>query len=59
MRDYESPPRMMDDLEDWMIRMKAALTWMNGFPRMDAMIRIESSSLSLKFRFKNKSLGFA
>jgi hypothetical protein len=59
MRDYESPPRMMDDLEDWMIRMKVALTWMNGFPRMEAMIMIESSSLSLKFRFKNKSLGFA
>jgi hypothetical protein len=39
--------------------MKAALTWMNGFPRMEAMIGIESSSLSLNFRFKNKSLEFA
>jgi hypothetical protein len=34
--------------------MKAALTWMNGFLKMGAMIGIESSSLSLKFRFKNK-----
>jgi hypothetical protein len=41
-----------------MTRMNAALTWMNGFPRMEAMIEIESSSLSLKLRFKNKSLGF-
>jgi hypothetical protein len=38
--------------------MKAALTWMNDFPRIEVMIRIESSNLSLKFRFKNKSLGF-
>jgi hypothetical protein len=27
--------------------MKAALTWMNGFPKMGVMIEIESSSLSL------------
>jgi hypothetical protein len=39
--------------------MKATLTWMNGFLKMEAMIGIESSSLSLKFRFKNKPLGFA
>jgi hypothetical protein len=32
---------------------------MSGFLRMEAMIEIESSSLSLKFRFNNKSLGFA
>jgi hypothetical protein len=38
--------------------MKAALTCMNSFLRMEAMIEIESSSLNLKFRFKNKSLGF-
>jgi hypothetical protein len=38
--------------------MKATLTWMNGFSRIEAMIEIESSSISLKFRFKNKSLGF-
>jgi hypothetical protein len=38
--------------------MKATLTWMNGFLRMEEMIEIESSSLSLKFRFKNKPLGF-
>jgi hypothetical protein len=39
--------------------MKVDLTWMSGFPKMGAMIGIESSSLSLKFRFKNKFLGFA
>jgi hypothetical protein len=32
----------------WMrIQMKAALTWKNGFPKMEVMIEIESSSLSL------------
>jgi hypothetical protein len=32
----------------WMrIQMKAALMWMNGFPKMGVMIEIESSSLSL------------
>jgi hypothetical protein len=41
----------------WMTRLKPALTWMSGFPRIEAMIGIESSSLSLKFRIKNKSLG--
>jgi hypothetical protein len=39
--------------------MNAALTWLNGFSRMEAMIGIESSSLSLKIMFKNKPLGFA
>jgi hypothetical protein len=59
MRDYEeSTSRMMDDLHDLDDRMMATLTWTNGFLRMDAMIEIESSSLSLKFMFKNKSLGF-
>jgi hypothetical protein len=44
----------------WMMtQMKAALTWMSGFLRMEAMIGIESSSLSPKSRFKNKHLGFA
>jgi hypothetical protein len=38
--------------------MSPTLTWISGFPRMEAMIGIESSSLSFKFRFKNKSLGF-
>jgi hypothetical protein len=38
--------------------MKAALIWMSGFLKMGVMIGIESSSLSLKFRFKNKFLGF-
>jgi hypothetical protein len=43
----------------WMMtQMKVSLTWMNDFLRMEAMIGIESSSLSLKFRFKNKPLGF-
>jgi hypothetical protein len=39
--------------------MKAALTWMSGFPTMEVMIGIESLSLSLKFRSKIKFLGFA
>jgi hypothetical protein len=30
-----------------MIQMKAALTWMSGFPKMGVMIEIESSTLSL------------
>jgi hypothetical protein len=42
-----------------MTQMKAALTWMSGFSKMGVMIGIESSSLSLKFMFKNKFLGFA
>jgi hypothetical protein len=39
--------------------MKAALTWMSRFPRMEVMIWIESLSLSLKFRNKIKFLGFS
>jgi hypothetical protein len=39
-------------------RMKAALTWTSGFPKMEVMIWIESLSLSLKFRSKIKFLGF-
>jgi hypothetical protein len=43
----------------WMMtRMKATLTWISGFRRMEAMIGIELSSLSLNVRFKNNSLGF-
>jgi hypothetical protein len=38
--------------------MKVALTWMSGFPKMGVVIEIESSSLSPKFRLKNKFLGF-
>jgi hypothetical protein len=34
--------------------MKAALTWTSGFLKMRVMIGIESSSLCLKFRFKDK-----
>jgi hypothetical protein len=33
------------------------MTWMSGSLRMAAMIVIESLSLSLKLRNKNKSLG--
>jgi hypothetical protein len=44
----------------WMMtQIKAALTWMSGFSKMGVMIGIESSSLNLKFRFKNNPLGFA
>jgi hypothetical protein len=39
--------------------MKVALTWMSGFPKMEVMIGIESLSLNLKIRIKNKFLGFA
>jgi hypothetical protein len=45
------PGWWMTRMIQMMTRMKPALTWMNGFLRMVAMIRIESSSLSLKFRF--------
>jgi hypothetical protein len=41
----------------WRTQPKLALTWMSGFPKMEAMMGIESSSLSLKFRIKNKALG--
>jgi hypothetical protein len=40
-------------------RMKVTLTWTSGFSKMEVMIGTELSSLSLKFRFKNKFLGFA
>jgi hypothetical protein len=33
------------------------MTWMSGSLRMEAMTGIESSSLSLKLRMKNKPLG--
>jgi hypothetical protein len=39
--------------------MKAALMWTSGFPKMEVMIGIESLSLNLKIRIKNKFLGFA
>jgi hypothetical protein len=39
--------------------MKATLTWMSGFSKMEVMIGIESLSLSLMFRSKIKFLGFA
>jgi hypothetical protein len=43
----------------WMMtRMKAALTWMSDFLKIEEMIGIESSSLSLKFWINNKLLGF-
>jgi predicted nuclease with TOPRIM domain len=47
----ENGPQELDDLDGlgiWMrVQMKAALTWMNGFPKMGVMIEIELSSLSL------------
>jgi hypothetical protein len=39
--------------------MKAALTWMSRFPKMEVMIGIGSLSLSPKFRSKIKHLGSA
>jgi hypothetical protein len=33
--------------------MKAALTWMSGFPKMEVMVGIESLSINLKIRIKN------
>jgi hypothetical protein len=39
--------------------MKAALTWMSRFPKMEVMIGIESLGMSLKFKSKIKFLGFA
>jgi hypothetical protein len=39
--------------------MKAALTWMSRFPKMEVMIGIESLSLSLKYRSNIKFLGFS
>jgi hypothetical protein len=62
MRDTirRTRPRWRVTLMIWMMtQMKAALTWMSGFLKMGVMIGIESSSVSLKFRFKNKFLGFA
>jgi hypothetical protein len=56
MREYEESPSRMTGMI-WMTRWKPALTWMSGFLRMEAIIRIELSSLSLKFRINNKSLG--
>jgi hypothetical protein len=40
-------------------RMKAALTWMSRFPRIEVTIGIESLGLSLKFWANIKFLGFA
>jgi hypothetical protein len=59
MRDYEEHPLRMTLMIWMMTQMKAALTWMSGFPTMGLMIRIESSNLNLKFRFKNKFLGIS
>jgi hypothetical protein len=42
--DLDDPTEANYDVDEW-------------FPRMEAMIEIESLSLSLKFRIKNKSLG--
>jgi hypothetical protein len=40
-------------------RVKTTLTWMSRFTMMKVMMGIESLSLSLKIRIKNKFLGFA
>jgi hypothetical protein len=46
----ENGPQELDELDDLCDldedQMKAALMWMNGFPKMGVMIKIESSSLS-------------
>jgi hypothetical protein len=41
-----------------MIELKTTLTWISSFLMMEAMTGIESLSLSLKIRIKNKFLGF-
>jgi hypothetical protein len=61
MHSWETPRRTRSrwwmTLMIWrMTRMKAALTWMSDFSRMEVMIGIESSSLSLKYRIKIKFL---
>jgi hypothetical protein len=40
-------------------RVRTTLTWMSRFPKIKEMIGMESLSLSLKIRIKNKFLGFA
>jgi hypothetical protein len=54
MRDYVESPLMMANgplswmiWTTWMTQPRLTMTWMSGSPRMKAMIRIESSSLSL------------
>jgi hypothetical protein len=43
----------------WMMtRAKSTLTWTSSFPMMKVMVGIESLSISLKIRIKNKFLGF-
>jgi hypothetical protein len=43
----------------WMMtQMKAALIWKSDFSKIEVMIGIESLSLNLKIRIKNKFLGF-
>jgi hypothetical protein len=60
MMDYkESLPRMVDDLDDLDDDPNEGRSDMDEwFPEVEAIMGIESSSLSLKFRFKNNSLGF-
>jgi hypothetical protein len=43
----------------WMMtRARTTLTWKSRFPMMKVIIGIESLSISLKIRIKNKFLGF-
>jgi hypothetical protein len=60
-RDYEEHPlRMVDDFDDLGDDPnEGCLTWMSCFPKMEVMIGIESLSLNLKIRIKNKFFGFA
>jgi hypothetical protein len=61
MRDYEeNPPRMGDDFDDLGDDLNEGRSDIDKwFPEDGSNDRIESSSLSLMFRFKNKFLGFA
>jgi hypothetical protein len=42
-----------------MTQARTTLTWTSRFPLMKVLIGIESFSLSLNIRIKNKFLGFA
>jgi hypothetical protein len=42
-----------------MTRARTTLAWTSRFPMVKVMIGIESLSLGLKIRIKNKFLGFA
>jgi hypothetical protein len=60
MRDYEENPlRLEDDFDDLDDNpSEDTLTWTSRFSKIKEMIGMESLSLSLKIRIKNKFLGF-